>query len=106
MPAELARADFAAEDVTLRVDRHTLGGARAFHLERIGDPVEDLAARGVADADAAQPAGVRRDAVRLGIGDVDAAVAQRDAARAAELLPFGDEVAVGVEDLDAMVAPV
>src|SRR5258706_2336437 len=104
--AELARPNLAAENVALRVDRHALCRTRAFHLQRIRDAVEDLAARGVADADAAQPAGIRPDAVRLGVGDVDAAVAQRDAARAAELLPFGDEVALRIEDLDAMVAAV
>src|SRR4051812_33676285 len=106
MPRQLARSDLAAVDVAFRIHRHAFGCAGAFHLEWIGNAVEDLALIEAADADAALPSRMRRDAVRLGIGDVDHAVADRDAARAAELLPLGDESAVEVEDLDAVVAAV
>src|SRR6185503_21388279 len=106
MLRELARSDLAAVDVPHRVDRHALRGARALHLERIRDAVEDLAARSLADADAALPARVGRDAVRLGVGDVHPAIPQRDAARPPVLLPLGDEVSLRVDNLYPVVAAV
>src|SRR6267143_4261450 len=106
MLGKLARPDFPAEDIAHRVHGNAFGGAGALHLLRIWNAVEDFAGFELADADAAEPAGVRGDAVGFGVGDVDEAVAQVDAARAAELLPLGDEAAVLLEDLDAVVAAV
>src|SRR2546428_3248153 len=106
MLGKLARPDFTAEDIAHRVHGDAFGRARALHLNRIWDAVEDVAGLELADADAAEPAGVRGDAVGFGVGDVDEAVAQVDAARAAELFPLGDEAAVLLEDLDAVVAAV
>src|SRR5882762_7147298 len=106
MLGKLPRPDFAAEDIAHRVYGNAFGGAGALHLLRIGNAVEDFAGLELADADAAEPAGVRGDTVGFGVGDVDEAVAQVYAARAAELLPLGDEGAVLLEDLDAVVAAV
>src|SRR5215475_1170268 len=103
---KLPRPHFPSEYVPCSVHRHAFGGAGAFHLERIRNPVLHFAGRELADADAALPPGVLGDAVRLGVGDVDESVAQGDAARTAELLPLGEVPAVEVEDLDAVVAAV
>src|SRR3989475_9516071 len=93
MLGKLPRPDFAAEDIAHRVYGNAFGGAGALHLLRIGNAVEDFAGLELADADASEPAGVRGDAVGFGVGDVDEAVAQVDAARAAELVPLGDGAA-------------
>src|SRR5882672_3458783 len=106
MLGKLPRPDFPAEDIAHRVHGNAFGRARALHLNGIRDAVEDLAGLELADADAAEPAGVRGNAVRFGVCDVDAIVAQVDPARAAELFPLGDEAAVLLEDLDAVVAAV
>jgi hypothetical protein len=58
MPGKLPRADFAAEDISHRIHRDALSSAGALHLQRIGDAVEDFAGLELADADAAEPAGV------------------------------------------------
>src|SRR5205814_8026919 len=84
MLGKLARPDFPAEDIAHRVHGKAFGRARALHLNRIRDAVEDLAGLELADADAAEPAGVRGDTVGFGVGDVDEAVSQVYAARAAE----------------------
>src|SRR5438309_1098792 len=91
MLGKLSRPDLPAEDIAHRVYGNALGGAGALHLLRIGNAVEDLAGLELADADAAEPAGVRGDTIGFRVGDVDEPVAQVHAARAAELLPFGDE---------------
>src|SRR5438034_4636835 len=106
MLGKLSRPDFPAEDIAQRVYGKAFGRARALHVNRIRDAVEDLAGLELADANAAEPAGVRGDAVGFRVGDVDEAIAQVDAARAAELFPLGDEAAVLLEDLDAVVAAV
>src|SRR3989442_14235061 len=106
MLGKLSRPDFAAKDIAHRVHGNAFGGAGALHRPRIGNAVEDFAGLELADADAAEPAGVRGDAVGFRVGDVDEAVAQVDAARAAELFPLGDEATVLLVDLDAVVAAV
>src|SRR5262249_59949419 len=59
-----------------------------------------------ADADAALPAGIRL-AVRLRVRDVeDVTLVDVDAAGPSELLPLLEELAVLVEDLDAVVRAV
>src|SRR6267143_2945331 len=106
MLGKLARPDFPAEDIAHRVHGNAFGRAGALHLLRIGNAVEDFAGLELADADAAELAGVGGDAVGFGVGDIDEAVAQVYAARAAELFPLGDEATVLLEDLDAVVAAV
>ena len=106
MLGKLSRPDFPAENIAHRVHGKAFGCARALHLNRIWDAVEDLAGLELADADAAEPAGVRGDTIGFRVGDVDEAVAQVDAAWAAELFPLGDEATVLLEDLDAVVAAV
>ncbi len=71
-----------------------------------GDQRRDAAVFGAADPDSALEARVELG-VRLVVGDVQDIVAvDEKAARAAELLPFFEEVAVLVEDLDAAVGAV
>src|SRR5262245_10823035 len=106
MLGQLPRHHFAAVDVASRIASDTVRGAGAFHLERVGDAEEEFAALQLANADAAQPAGVRGDAVRFGVGYIHEAVAQGNAARASELLPLCDEGSLLVEDLNAVVAAV
>src|ERR1700674_1122537 len=66
----------------------------------------DLAVLGAADADAGLEARIVV-LVRLIVRHVDHVVlVDGDVARPAELLPFGDEVSVRIEDLDAAVAAV
>ena len=68
----------------------------------------DLAVLGAADADAALPAVVvLRHRLGFRVGDVDHVVlVDEDAARPAELLPLVDELAVLIEDLDAVVVAI
>src|SRR5215471_15690925 len=66
----------------------------------------DPAVLGAADADAVLEAGIGF-LVRLIVRHVDDVVlVDRDIARPAELLPFGDELSVRIEDLDTAVAAV
>ena len=81
VPRQLARADFAAIDDALRIDRHAFRGTGAFHFERIWNAVEHAAVGEIADADAAFLARMGCDAVRFRIGNVDQTIADRDAAR-------------------------
>src|SRR5580704_8282212 len=90
-------------------------GGDAFAARFVGvgvgarDEVFDRAVLGAADADAAATAGVGGAAGILGlrVGDVDHIVlVDERRARPAELLPFGEELAVRVEDLDAGVDPI
>src|SRR5438034_7838029 len=89
MLGKLSRPDFPAEDIAHRVNGNAFGRARALHLDRIRDAVEDLAGLELADADAAEPPGGRGDTVGRGVGDVGEAVGQADAARTAGLIPHG-----------------
>src|SRR6185503_13004939 len=91
---QLPRPHLPAVHIADRIHCHALGRAGALHLERIGDAVEHPPARRLADADAALPAGVGRDAVRLGVGDVHKSAAQRDAARPPVLLPLAEVVSL------------
>jgi hypothetical protein len=88
------------------IDRDALGAAHAFQIVRVGNPVAHLPRAVRADADAARPTGMRRDAVGFGVRHVERVAQQRDAARPAELLHLGNEAAVQVEHLDAVVAAI
>src|ERR1700675_4987712 len=103
---QLPRADFAAVHIALRVHRAALRSAGPLHLERVGNAVEDVAVLDAADPDAPLPPRVRCNAVRFRVGHIDRVVPDVNAARAAELMPFGDERSVLIEDLDAHVAAV
>src|SRR6266702_2248012 len=103
---QLPRADFAAVDVAFRIDGHSLRRARPLHFERVGNTVQDVAVFEASDPDASLPSRVRCNPVGFGVGHIDHVVAQGHAARATELLPFRDERAVLVEDLDAHVSTV
>src|SRR2546428_11540201 len=85
MLGKLARPDFPAEDIAHRVHGKAFGRARALHLNRIWDAVEDVAGLELADADAAEPAGVRGGTIGFRVGDIDEAVAHVEAPRAGEL---------------------
>src|SRR5580704_8838610 len=93
----------AAEHVAVLVDGDAF---RHFRL-RIGrcDESRHLTVLDAADADALPERRVDFVA-RLRVGDVEDVVANGDAARPAKLFPFGDELAVGIENLDAVVGPV
>src|SRR3954469_17184994 len=91
----------AAIDDAGRVDADALGPAD--FGRGLGYEGQDLAVLDAADADALLEAGIALR-VRLRIRDIDHVVlVDRDVARAAELLPFGDELAVAFEHFDAVV---
>src|SRR5258708_37381595 len=96
-------ARLAGIDVPVVVHANAFESAGVFgFLDESGD----LAVLGAADPDALREAGVGLVG-RLRVGDIDAVIlVDPNAARPAELLPLGDEVAVLVEDLQAGVAPV
>src|SRR5258708_16909283 len=102
-------ADFSAIDVARRIRRDALGcaGGVAF-LDRVRDERRHRAVLGAADADAALPAVmILRDGLRFGVCHVDHIVlVDIDAARPAELRPLIDELAILIENLDAVVLPV
>src|SRR6267378_2065686 len=103
------RSDLGAVDVALSVGRDAFGGAGTGGvLVGIRNESRHLAVLGAADPDAALPVGARLvDRARLRIRNIDDIVlVDVDAARAAELRPLVDEVAVLIEDLDAVVAAV
>src|SRR6185312_5470684 len=103
---QILRPDFGAIDVSGRVDRHAFGGAGVGSLlDRVGDETDDLAVLQAAPADAALPAIViARNRLGFGIGDIKHVIlGQPDAAGPAELVHLLDEIAVQVEDLDAVV---
>src|SRR2546427_12302202 len=104
------RPDLGAVHMALRVGGDAFGRARAAEIGTlarfgIGDEVLHGAVFRAADSQAAPPAiVVARDRLRFGIGDVNIVLlVDEDAARTAELLPLGDELAVLIEDLDAVV---
>src|SRR5688572_2250990 len=67
---------------------------------------DDLAVLRVSDANTFFPAGVVRGA-RIGVDDIQLVVfVDVKTAWAAELLPFGDELAFGIEDLEAGIPAV
>src|SRR5882757_8547506 len=102
-------AGLGPENIARGVHRDAFGGAgggclfRRVRNEGGHDGIADAA-----DPDAALPSVmVLRHRFRFGIGDIDGVVlVDEDAARPAELRPLVDEVAVLVEDLDAVVAAV
>src|SRR5260370_11275492 len=93
-------ARIAGIDVAVVVHAEALESAGVFvSLDESGD----LAVLGAADPDALFEAGVGLVG-RLRVCDIDAVIlVDPHAARPAELLPLGDEVAVRVEDLQAVV---
>src|SRR5262249_11165607 len=100
---EVLRPGVAGVDVAGIVD------ADAFQrTEGLGflDEARDLAVLGAAEADALLEARIEL-VTGLGVGDVDLVfLVDPDSARAAELLPLGEELAVLVEDLDAAISAV
>src|SRR5882672_7641025 len=105
---ELSRSDFSTVHIALGIHRQTLRRAGSLQLERVGDAINDLAILQASDANASLPSGMGREgkSVRFRVGDIDHVATQIDAARTAELQPFGDEAAVLIEDLDAHVPPI
>src|SRR5258708_9142375 len=94
LSARIAGIDVA---VVVHADAFESAGVFGF-LDESGD----LAVLGAADPDALLEAGVGLVG-RLRVGDIDAVIlVDPHAARPAELLPLGDEVAVLVEDLQAV----
>src|SRR5882762_476431 len=103
------RPDLGAVDVALSIGRDAFGSAGGGRvLVGIRNESRHLAVLRAADPDAAFPVGARLvDRARLRIRHVDDVVlVDVDAARAAELRPLVDEIAVLIEDLDAVVAAV
>src|SRR5258708_651040 len=97
LSARIAGIDVA---VVVHADAFESAGVFGF-LDESGD----LAVLGAADPDALLEAGVGLVG-RLRVGDIDAVIlVDPHAARPAELLPLGDEVAVLVEDLQAAFWP-
>src|SRR5215208_7206568 len=103
---ELPRPDFPAVDVAFGVHRYPLCSTGPRQLERVRNTVEHLAVLHGANPDTSQPARIASRAVRLGIGHVDEIAPNGDPARSAELLPFGNELALLVEDLHAVITAV
>src|SRR5690242_10523208 len=105
---------FGAVDVASGVCGETFGASgicRGIVGGGVGGEIFHGAVFGAADANAAAAARIvaiaRFALARLGIGDVDHIVLINvDSARAAELFPLGDEMAVLVKDLDAVVLAV
>src|SRR5262249_50936442 len=104
---QIPRAGFARVEVARGIYDDTFGRAGRFLLGAEGrDEGGDLAILGATDADPWPDTRVVFP-VRLMIGHVEDVVAVNvDAARPAELLPLRDEIAILVEDLNAIVAAV
>ena len=99
-PAEVQRVGVAAIDIAGVVGRDAFERAQLLGLRNEG---RDLAVLDAADPDALLEARIGLVG-RCRVGDVDDVVlVDEDAARPAELLPLGEELAVLVEDLDAAV---
>src|SRR5215471_19657010 len=93
----------AAVDVAFGIGRDAF---RHLLRARVADEGGHLAVLDAADADAL-PEGLVELFARLRVGDIDHVIlVDEHAARAAELLPLGDELAVLVEDLQAVVLAV
>ena len=93
----------------MAIDGHELRPAPCLHV-RVPSLVENEevhpAGFGVPDPDPLLPPGVVHE-VRLGVGHVNLIlVIEEDSARRAELRPDGQELAVLVEELDAIVRPI
>ena len=92
--------------MTLSISGNTFGGARSCDLLRgIGNEIFHRSIFGAADADAALPAVmIPRNRFRLGVCRIDVVVLiDIQAAWPAELFPFGEELAILIKDLDAIV---
>src|SRR5262249_14699721 len=103
------RADLRPVDVALGIggDAFRRAGAGGL-LHRIGNERRHRAVPGAADPDPALPAVmVLGNRFRFGIRHIeDVVLVDEEPARAAELRPLVDEIAVLVEDLDAVVVAV
>src|SRR5262245_40923889 len=109
VPLQRARPDFGSVDVAAHVDGDAFGGARAHGvLDRIRNKGDHFAVVHAADSDAPLPVGaIARHAAGFRVGDVEhVRLVDVDAARPAELAPFRDEVALLIEDLNAVVAAI
>src|SRR4051812_43101834 len=110
VPFQRLRSNLSAINHARFVDADSLGGARVrCHLDRIGDEKFHRSITRAADANAALPRALATVAhrPRLRVGDVDVVLrVDVDAARTAELIPGVEELAILVEDLDAIVAAV
>ena len=107
---QLARIDFRAVDIPVDIGGHPFRGAAGsrssalLHRLLIRDQGGDPAVLRTADPQTTPEARILR-CVGFGIGDIDGvARVDIDAARPAELLPFGKEFPILVEDLDAIVS--
>src|SRR5215470_5593673 len=103
------RTDLGAKDVAHGIGGDAFGGAGAGRLfDRIGNECRHGSSLGAANPNAALPAVViSRDRLGFGIRDIDhVALVDEDAARPAELGPLVDELAILIENLDAVVAAV
>ena len=99
---EIRHIGEAGEDIAVLVHRHALDGV----VFAPGHEAQHLAVADLAPADAVAEAGIIFR-VRQRIRDVDHVVpGDEDAAGPAELLPFAQELALLVEDLDAVVGAV
>src|SRR5258708_27021511 len=102
-PLQLLSVGVARIDVAVVVYADAFEGTEV--LGFLDEP-GDLAVLGAADPDALLEARIGLVA-RLRVGDIDAVVlVDPDPARPAELLPLGEELAVLVEDLKAVVGAV
>src|SRR5229473_3385709 len=102
-------ADFGPENVAHHIRRDAFGGAGAGGLfHRVGNERRHRAVAHASDPDAALPAVmVPGNGFGLGIRDIDHVVlVDEDPARPAELVPLVEEVALLVENLDAIVVAV
>src|SRR6185437_16820183 len=103
------RPHLRSVNIPPRIDRHSFRRARRpWMLRGIRNERAHASVLRAADANAALPIGARAvDRARLRVGDVDVVLrVDVDAARPAELVPGVEQLAVLVEDLDPVVAPV
>ena len=102
----LAR-DFTGIDVAARIDRQEFDATFAVLVFlMIGNEGGHASCLRLADPDARQPARIARG-VRHAVADIDPiARVDIDAARLAELFPLGDEISLGIEHLDPVVAAI
>src|SRR5437016_4382657 len=104
-----SRAHFGAVDVPLAVSRDTLRGARSgCRLVGVRDEGHHLTVADLPDANAALPSGmVASDRSRFGIGHVDGVgLVDENPARAAELRPLVEDLAVLIENLNPVVVAI
>src|SRR5688572_5318220 len=103
------RPDLGAINVAVRIGGHAFRAARGGLVRsglRIGNEGRDLAIARAADINPALPTGIAFG-VRLRVGHVNDVISiDENAARTAELLPFLQELAVLIEELNPVVRAV